>query len=317
MTAIALLHSTGHAQADCAVEGVVSRFENAFLKRVVGYFVEGSYADQTAIATSDLDLTIVFREQFTTTDERQQAHEVAIACCQLSTLELDITLAEEEKLRQGADPMFKLGARLLYGQDTRDAMPLIPMATWARQRMHAAYWLMINVFNRPQPVVAPLAFPDPQDPFYGYAARMMRLADGSTVPTTRNLIRVTGWIATARLAYEAQHYVVRKRDCVPAYRRLINDEWTTLLEQIDQRCRSAWRYRIPQTSVEQTELRLVLTDTLRFENHFLQCYREFLLGQLTGSDQVAHQEALRVLSNTFYADPAIMKLTQVKYDECG
>lgn len=306
MTAIPLLHSTGQAQADRALQGVVTLFESVFPQRIVGYYIEGSYADQTAVATSDLDLTIVFYGQFVTTAERQQAHEVVTACRQLSVVELDITLAEESELRRGADPMFKLGARLLYGQDRRDAIPLLPIEIWGRQRMHAAYWLMINVFNRPKPVVAPLTFPDPQDPFYGYAARMMHLADGRTIPTTRNLIRVTGWIATARLAYEAQHYVVRKRDCVPAYRRLIHDEWTTLLEGINERCRAAWRYHIPSTPAEQAELRTITADTLRFENHFLGCYRNFLLTQFTGADPEAQQAAEGLWQNTPYADPLIL-----------
>lgn len=263
---------------------------------------------QTAVATSDLDLTIVFQEQFVTPAERQRAQEVVTACRQLSALELDITLTEEAEVRRGADPMFKLGARLLYGQEIRDALPLIPIEIWARQRMHAAYWLMINVFNRPKPVVAPLTFPDTQDPFYGYANRMIHLTDGGVIPTTRNLIRITGWIATARLAYEAQHYVVRKRDCISAYRSLINDEWTPLLAQIDLRCRSAWGYRVPSTTDEQMELGTILRDTLRFENHFLNCYRHFLLTQLISADLEAQQAARHLLQNTPYADPSILQV---------
>src|SRR5712692_11971608 len=138
---------------------------------------------------------------------------------------------------------------------------------------------MINVFQRPQPVRAPLTLPQPNAPFYGYTARTMRLRDGAEIPTTRNLIRVTGWIATARLAVEAQQYVIRKRDCAPTYRRLINDQWTALLEEIDQRCRTAWQYRIPDTASEQAELRAILERTPEFENHFLNRYRQFLVSE--------------------------------------
>lgn len=302
--------STGHPLADRTIQAIVVLFETLFPQRVIGYYVEGSYADQTAVTTSDLDLTLVFQEQFATANERTLAQQVVSACQQLSALELDITLAEEADLRQHADPVFKLGARLLYGQEIRDTVKLIPLAAWARQRMHAAYWLMINVFHRPKPVHAPLAFPNPQDPFYGYAARMMTLADGSQIPTTRNLIRVTGWIATARIAYEAQHYVVRKRDCVPGYRQMINDEWTPLLEQIDGRCRSAWHYCIPTTLAEQAELRTILENTLAFENHFLQRYHHFLSAELTSDDSHAQQDALRILDNTLYADSEILQVVK-------
>jgi len=310
MTKYILQQSTGYSLADRTVQGIVALFETVFPDRIRGYYVEGSYADQTAVMTSDLDLTLVFRQQFATPEEQNSAQQLVSACQQLSALELDITLVAEAHLRQHADPMFKLGARLLYGQEIRGAIPLIPIATWARQRMHAAYWLMIHVFKRPLPVHAPLAFPDPHDPFYGYAARMMPLADGSEIPTTRNLIRVTGWIATARLAYEAQHYVVRKRDCVSSYRQFISDAWTSLLEQLDERCRSAWRYRIPATPAEEAELRTILTNTLAFENHYLQRYRQFLLTELTGDDRQAQQDALRMLDNTFYADPEVTDLVK-------
>lgn len=126
---------------------------------MVGDFVEGSYAVQTAIAASDLDLTIVFRKQFVTTEARQRAQEVTEACRRLSALELDISLITEAELRSGADPMFRLDARLLYGQEIRHTIPLISIERWARQRIHAAYWLMSNVFNRPKPALPRLPFP--------------------------------------------------------------------------------------------------------------------------------------------------------------
>jgi hypothetical protein len=254
-----------------------------------------------------LDLTIVFRDQFVTAAERERAQRLVATCKRSYTLELDMTLAEEAQLRQHAGPIFKLGAHLLYGQDTRDAMPLIPITQWARQRIHAAYWLMINVLHRPQPVQAPLTFPQPSALFYGYTARTMRLADGSEIPTTRNLVRVTGWIATARIACEAGQYIIRKRDCAPGYRRAIGDEWTELLEQIDQRCRIDWHYRVPLSWAEQQELRTLLEHTLAFENNFLTRYRRFLLGELGAEESSARYDALSLLGRTFFADPEIIE----------
>jgi len=306
MTTIHLTQSTGHPMADRVVQDIVTRFETSFPNQIIGYYVEGSYADQTAVPTSDLDLLIVLRQALASAEDKAQAERVLADCQQESAMELDLTLTDAIYLRDHADPMFKIGARLLYGVEIRDTIPLIPIASWARQRMHAAYWLMINIFQRPKPVYAPLSFPEPTTVFYGYTNRTMRLADGSTIPTMRNLIRVIGWIATARIAYQAQHYVVRKRDCTVTYRQTINDEWTGLLEKIDQRCRSAWHYRIPVSLAEQAELNTIVTQTLAFENHFLMLYRNFLLTELTGTDQAAQLDALRLLHNTFFADPAII-----------
>lgn len=287
MPTIHLAHSTDNPMVDQVIREIITHFESSFPNQIAGYYVEGSYADQTAVATSDLDLIIVFRQALASTEEKAQAERVQAACQQLSAIELDLTITDILYLREHADPMFKIGARLLYGKEIRDEIPLIPITTWAHQRMQAAYWLMINVFQRPKPVYAPLTFPQPTPPFYGYTNRTMRLADGSTIPTTRNLIRVTGWIATARIAYQAQHYVVRKRDCVMTYRQVINDEWTGLLEQIDQRCRTAWHYRIPNAPVEQAELETIVTQTLAYENHFLILYRDFLLKSSVPMGQTA------------------------------
>jgi hypothetical protein len=305
MTAITLIHSTGSPRADTVVRGIVTLFECLYPQRITGYYVKGSYADQTAIDTSDLDLTIVFAAPLATATEQVRVQQLVLVCQQLSPLELDLTLTDEPQLRHHADPMFKLGAQVLYGQDIRATILLIPITTWARRRMHAAYWLMIHVFQRPHPVCAPLTFPQPDAPFYGYTVRTIRLPDGTTIPTTRNLLRVTGWIATARIAYQVQQYVVRKRECVRRYRQTINDAWTPLLEQLEQRCRTAWRYRIPDTQADQAELRAILAQTLAFENHFLGLYRQFLLTELTSNHLPAQRVALRMLDQTFYADPTI------------
>jgi hypothetical protein len=138
----------------------------------------------------------------------------------------------------------------------------------------------------------------------------VRRPDGSEIPTTRDLVRVTGWIATARIAYEAQRYVVRKRDCIAIYRQAINDEWVELLEQIDNRCRTAWQYRVPSSPLEQAELQSILEQTLAFENHFLALYRQFIRAELTGLDASARQDALRFMDQTPLDDPAIIEAVQ-------
>jgi hypothetical protein len=179
---------------------------------------------------------------------------------------------------------------------------------WARQRMHAAFWLMIHVFQRPQPVVAPITFPDPTDKFYGYASRRTKRAEGTEVLTTRNLIRVTGWIATARIAYQAGQYVVDKRSCVATFRDVIGDEWTDLLVTVDQRCRQDWRYLIPDNNEEQEQLQVIGRHVLEYENHFLKVYDHFLADELTSNDPFAQSTALEMLGRTWHPEPSILAL---------
>ncbi len=142
--------------------------------------------------------------------------------------------------------------------------------------MQAAHWLICNVYKRASSLDTSLPFPDPLDEFYGYTNRTVRLPDGKAVPCTRNLARTTGWAATALLAFQANQYVVRKRDCAQMYRAYIDDERASLLENIATYCRDEWQYLIPTTDYGRKHLREICEQTLGFERHFLTRYTNYL-----------------------------------------
>jgi hypothetical protein len=313
--------STGSLLADHTIRGIVHLFESLLPGRMCSWYFEGSYATQSAVPTSDLDLILVLHAPLVTEQEQTLLATLLEACQSISSLELDVTVTDLETLQRSADPMFKLRARLLAGSEIRDTVPLIPIVLWARERMHAAFWLMIHVFHRPEPVVTPIPFPDPADRFYGYAARRTQRVDGSEVLTTRDLIRVTGWIATARIAYQAQQYVVDKRSCVAIYRDVIGDEWTDLLVTIDQRCRQDWHYLVLGGKEEQEELQAVGRHVLAYENHFLGMYDQFLADELTSNDASAQATALEMLGRTWHPEPSILallhQLAEVEHTNIG
>lgn len=153
---------------------------------------------------------------------------------------------------------------------------------------------MIHVFNRPAIVQLPLPAPDSSDRFLGYTNRRIRLLDGSSVHSTRNLIRTSGWAATALIAWQAKRYVISKRDCHTLYRACIHDEWADVLEDLYNWCRSAWQYLIPQSAEDQQRLQAICQWALAFENHFLAHYKDFLLTQLQDPDEEALLAALRI-----------------------
>lgn len=284
MKKISLQNTLDHPQIDSLVRQVIQIYENTFPGQIAAYYVEGSYADQTSLATSDIDLLIVFRGQFANEDILSQAKRLWTSN-QGGPQEVDISVVDEDSLRAGVRPNAKLGGRLLYGEDVCSLYPLVPIEAWTRERMHAAYWLLVNVYHRSTPVRLPLTFPAPTDEFYGYTNRTLQLPDGLEVPCTRNLVRTTGWAATALLAIQTGQYAARKRDCVQLYREHIGDEWTALLEEIAVFCRDEWQYLIPTTSPARKQLREICERTLRFEQHFLTHYKSYLLGQLRSSEQ--------------------------------
>ena len=105
MTLLTLTHSTGHPLADNIVRCIVTLLESICPNRITGYYVEGSYTDQTAVATSNLDLIIVFVSPLTAR-EQELARRIVLACKLISVLELDITQDDEQQLRQHADPIW-------------------------------------------------------------------------------------------------------------------------------------------------------------------------------------------------------------------
>ncbi len=141
----------GHPQVDSVVQEVIQVYEQHFPGQIAAYYVEGSYADQTSLPTSDIDLVIVFRSRFADADARHVAEQIWTSN-QVSTQEVDITVVDEDSLREGVRPNVKLGGRLIAGQDVCSLYPLLPIEEWARERMHAAYWLSVNVDTTGEPL---------------------------------------------------------------------------------------------------------------------------------------------------------------------
>lgn len=277
---------------DAVLNRVVEGFENSFPNRVRGYYIHGSVADNTGIATSDVDLDIVIKGRFSGADEQALYSQFARAVAASSDLELDIDVTDEASLLAGAEPTFKLGSRLLHGEDIRPHVPLLPIEEWGRERMYRGYFLLVRVFQRPSPVHFPLSFPDPHAEFFGYTERRVTLADGTNVPSTRDLIRVSGWLATALIARDGNRYVARKADCYRLYREIFKDEWGSLLEELYLTCRGRWKSLIPDDPGDREQLRRICARALAFENHFLARYKSFLLTELQRAE---HGEGSRAL----------------------
>jgi predicted nucleotidyltransferase len=272
------------------------------------WYLTGSAADATSVATSDVDLVIVLRDGMEA-QEADAVREAAQRAARAEGIELDLGLLDARSLQRGVDPQLKLGSRWIGGEDVVATAPLLPIEQWARERMHAAYYLMVSVFGREPWVREPLDYPRPGNPFFGYAERDVLLSHGRRAPSTRNLVRVSGWMATALLAWQRATYVVRKSDCPRLYRREIGDKWSDFLERVHTSCRERWSYLIPADEAGRAELRAMCEMMLLFERHFLRLYREFVLGEFVlGELRAGGERAERarwVMEQIPFEDPEV------------
>ncbi|GER90424.1 hypothetical protein KDW_45860 [Dictyobacter vulcani] len=272
--------------------------------------MEGSYADETAVQTSDVDIVVIFKDQYASPSVCEQAELLWQRLSLPANIDFDLTIIAEESLRAGVLPYLKLASRLIYGEDVCQRYPLLSLAEWTSDRMHAAYWLCLNVYQRPLPFQLPLDFPDPTDAFFGYTRRAITLSDGTEVPCTRNIIRTTGWAATGLLALQAGQYVARKRDCHRLYRQYIGDEWSALLEEIYVYCRGEWQYLLPDDPGARARLHSICERMLQFERHFLIQYRVYLLAQLQQAEGKLLEHTLWVQEQVPWNDVEIQDAVQ-------
>ncbi len=306
MAKVELVASTGSVRMDGVVRRLIAEMHTVLPGRLRAVYVLGSYADASAISTSDLDLELVIANRLRD-GERDRIQAFLAGFASSTEGELDISFPDEDSLRAGVSPILKLGGRLLWGADLCQMFDLMPLAAWTRDRMHTSYWRLFGLFSRPLPLSVPLEYPDLTDEFYGYARRPTRLPDGCTISGTRDLMRSVGWMATALVAYQAGQYVAIKRDCASMYRTHIGDEWSDLLDDMAEWVRGSWHYRIPIDIENRDRLRTICARTLGFEDHFLRLYRDYALSELHGDNLAGRQMAVETLRRVPLADTVLMQ----------
>jgi predicted nucleotidyltransferase len=193
MTLLTLLSSTGDARADIILRGAVSLWERVFPQRIRGYYLSGSYANATATPTSDLDLTILFKDSNHDQAESDLAQELCEAIEALHpAIFLDMGYLSEQSLQQAdrvsAALQLKLSSRPIYGEDIRAQITATPDARYVRDSMHIPY--CGSRYGRPQldVLVFPLDYPDPKGHFYGYDGWSLPSAGDTEQAGTKMLV---------------------------------------------------------------------------------------------------------------------------------
>lgn len=300
-----LAYSTHRPKIDQILQGVIDVFEKVFLGRIRGYYLQGSYGSNNAILNSDLDLYVIFKENFHDPVEAMKAISLGQACAQISSVLLEIKPGAETSLslseNAGIALNFKHSTQFLYGEDIRNQLPTPSSEEWVRWAMHAPQASLLAT-RTAEFLIFPLDYPDSQAEFYGYEYQTLPCADGIDRPSSKWLISTVGWIATALVSLKTGQYVGSKGEAVELYKTFINDEWTTLIEKVYQLCRNRWHYLIPEKEAHRQTLRSMCRDTLRLSNYFLSRYRNFVLRELYEEQPKNQIIALKMLAKIVYPE---------------
>ena len=295
MPPIDLIQRTEQPTVDNYLAGLIGIFELAFPDRVRAYYLAGSFATANAVASSDIDVQVIFKGAFTAGEAERVAH-LRDSCQRISAFQLDLPVRCEAQYLSGAeDPLaLKTATLLLYGADIRDQLVVPPLERYAQLVTEAPRRNLARLRNHPV-IRYPLGYPDPAGEFYGY----------DIGGRTQHFVVAMGWAATAIIVLDAGQYVARKRDWLELYRQHIAGAWLPFLSAVYERCRNHWDYAIPVDAVGRAELRALCRQALDFENHYLARYRAYLLGQLAGDDPSGQALALERLAQVIYPDAEV------------
>lgn len=308
MSNVRLLFETADERVNNILGGTIGLLEAAFPNRLRACYLTGSYADGSAVPSSDIDLFVLFRRAMRD-DEEAKALYVGNCCTMLSPIGIDLYPNAENQLSWFATVFIKHASRLLYGEDIRDKITPVSIEDFARGSFHGCFDFLAELRGVDR-LDFPLAYPDPQDEFYGYY-RQKRRADGSLHADGKKLVTSVACAATSLIALKARRYVYTKDDCVKVYNESLGGEWADFLSTIYQRGKKDWKYRIPEDAAARRELRELCRQTLAYENDFVKIYRDYLLEELKHDNAEVRLFAARRLGEIVFPDEEIIAALEV------
>ncbi len=283
---ITLKDTTGNADIDEMLTGVITVYEAAFPNRIRGYYLVGSYGDNTPVSTSDIDLEIIVKGSLTPEeDARQQAIKDGLRA--IAPIGLDLPLNAEDDLHKIDTVAIVQASKFVYGEDTRTSIPLPSIDLYLR-RITTPVQRGLTFRFRTENVTLPLNYPLPDDEFYGYVPERWKGAHGDIKMWVLNI----GWLTTFLIAQQAGIFVPSKRHMLPLYRDHINDEWTEFLTEVYENGRTRWAYNLPESTQEQALMRDLCRQTLAFENHVARIYVDYLRDEVKHGDRDLAEERL-------------------------
>src|SRR5579859_670724 len=286
------VNTTSYAEPDQMLSGLIGLYETFLPGRIRAYYLVGSYANGTAVPSSDVDLRILLRGEGHDQETAHLANAIAELSQRMTRFASSVAILSEQAFAAYEDVhasvQIKLASLLLYGDDLRQSIELPPLPTYTRVCVDTAlvYFTQVPLVQMPiltlprrrtGSLFVSLDSPDPDGEFYGYDLR--RTPEGSAYQDLKDLVMSVRDMATAILVHDAGVYVGNKSDYPDLYRAHIGDRWSTLIHERNTVCKQQWKYQIPVDAAERQRLRDLCDQVYHFEHHFLSFLQHYLREQ--------------------------------------
>jgi predicted nucleotidyltransferase len=273
MEALALYAPTGHQQVDDILHGTIGILETTLPDRIRAYYLHGSFANGSGIETSDIDLFLVAKGKFTA-QEREKIQHIMHFGSLFSPFMVEMIALDEDTLLENGHFRIKSASKLLWGEDLRANIPEQTLDQYLHMYARFPFIYIAQMLRHSETVTYPLSYPQPTGEFYGYDQQLLPPANVEQ-HNIKKLVTCVCWITTVLIAWHAGKTVTGKRASVEMYRKYVNDEWTTFIEEMYEWGNEQWHYLIPQKAEERQRLRKLCAQALAFENHYLSKYEKY------------------------------------------
>lgn len=235
---------------------------------IISVFLKGSYANDYAIPTSDIDLLFVLEEELSKEKQIELFQKFPEG-------NLDLGFISLGKLKELGSVDLQTHARFLFGKNIQnDISRPKDLDEYIYKSMHGSFLFMERT-RKNKPYHYPLEFPKPEDEFKGYAWRRLNIK-GIETASIKEMVVLTGWMASSLITWKGRIFVPSKKECPGLFEKIIGGEVADSFAKITHYCRNIFHYKIPSAKEDRRLVRDLCDDVLKIENYFLKEYLEYL-----------------------------------------
>lgn len=302
-----LLNSTTSPAADEAIRFALRTVQELFPRALLSAYVTGSYANAYAVPTSDVDLFLVFDGTLSKKDEKlaQQIH----SKLEHITPSLDLVFRGLSNLLEVGVVGMPDSFLHVFGEPLHQKIRPPAIEDYAYSAMHGGY-LRMQLTRKSKPYRVPLKFPKERSSLKGYDWREKIHFQGKTFDSIKEIVVLTGWMATGLTAWKGRVFVPTKNQAVELFKSKIGGPFAADFETITQLCRNQCAYKVPENPKDFKDLQSLLPKVLAFENFFMENYQDFLIENLNSPNPIRVHTSLLRLGEIVYPNARSIQALQ-------